>query len=175
MNELRSEGSLRVLVAEDDYGLSNEHVACFSKYANALELRVAHDAGAVLSVLEKWRPRLLVLDLMMPYGDAAGLLKSAGDSSMVDTGLRLLDWIRQDEKQKGLSPIWVAVTTARSDMRALRKVEALLGGHGSIFQKPFDSICFEVAICDVLRLPVELDASLVNDARNELKRQGARP
>jgi predicted transcriptional regulator len=74
---------------------------------------------------------------MMPYGTAADELVVEEDKDEVDTGVKILKWLREQEA-KNLGRLWVAVVTARGNFGVLRKTEKLLNGHGRLFLKPLN-------------------------------------
>lgn len=152
----------QVLIVEDDGDVVVTLKKVFKQYETVVAVRTVADAGAAVQAIEEKEPDLLVLDLMMPYGTAGDLLQGRTDPGMRDTGIRLLEWIRSRES-KG-QRMWVAVTTARSEADALRRVSTHLeSGTGRLFPKPYDDLEFEVYVCRALQIDCRLPAELVGE------------
>jgi DNA-binding response OmpR family regulator len=60
-------GPTRILVIDDDPEL--RHVLAMALADEGYEVRCAPDGRVALDVLHEWRPRLILLDLMMPEVD----------------------------------------------------------------------------------------------------------
>ena len=126
----------------------------FNAYRDEIEIKGADNAGMgrkmLLTDFAEQRPDVLILDLMMPYGEVAEELDAASDPGEIETGVRLLKCLREYEREQGWSPIWVAVVTARSNPDLMERLEKLLTGCGRIYTKPFSSLELENDIATVL-------------------------
>jgi CheY-like chemotaxis protein len=138
----------RVLIVEDEPEVAGQLSKLVGAYLPDDAITVAGDAGAALRAIDSAWPSVLVLDLMMPYGEAAGTLKGASDPLAVETGIGLVEWIRSAPRRGG--HLWIAVVTARSDVTALSRLHEALGKDGWVFHKPFSTALFEVILCEVL-------------------------
>lgn len=98
-----------ILFVEDD-GLLGEAIRLLIKRRLGCEVRLAKDVLSAASSLLHHMPALVVLDLMLPQGDAgrlppaisqqptiARLLARLAGSASLDAGLELLRWLREDE------------------------------------------------------------------------------
>jgi CheY-like chemotaxis protein len=64
----RSDGEkARVLVVDDDPEIRDVLVMALEE--EGYEVRAGHNGRAALEILERWRPRVILLDLMMPEMD----------------------------------------------------------------------------------------------------------
>ena len=126
----------------------------FNAYRDEIEIKEADNAGMgrkmLLTDSAGQRPDVLILDLMIPYGEAAEELDAASDPDQIETGVRLLKSLREYEREQGWSPVWVAVVTARTNPDLMERLEKLLAGCGRIYTKPFSSIELENDIATVL-------------------------
>lgn len=130
------------LIVDDDQG-----IIAFLRKRLALrypmvEFLFANNGGEALAIL-KQSPRIdaIILDIMMPYGRVEETLNGEADPDEIETGLHLLEWVRKQENW-GTS-IWVSLLTARSPYAVDSPAKELLGDHGQIYYKPFDSNRFE--------------------------------
>lgn len=153
---------LRMLIAEDD-GSTAEHLARqFRRYKSHLSVSVASDGGEALDEIKRNRPDILLLDLMMPYGQGAAELKEESDPDCVYTGLRLLERIRKEE-QEGARSIWVGVITARSSFGTIGELRRLLRSKVRLYLKPFDSLRLENDLVSTFGIPSKIPAELLGD------------
>lgn len=153
----------RLLVVEDDPGVIETVQRIFARYSDRIEVRTVQDAGHAVDLIRSWSPDGLFLDLMVPYGSAVGLLEGRSDGSMLETGIRLLEWIREQEREQAAAPLWVAAVTARSEPAVLARVDEALGGHGELFLKPFDTLSLEWKVCDWLGIRCDLPPEIVEE------------
>ncbi len=126
----------------------------FNAYRDEIEIKEADNAGMgkkmLLTDSAEQRPDVLILDLMMPYGEVAEELDAASDPGEIETGVRLLKSLREYEREQGWSLTWVAIVTARSNPDLMERLEKLLAGCGRIYIKPFSSLELENDIATVL-------------------------
>ena len=142
----------RVLLVEDDIVLSKHIKELLEAYEPELELHAVENAG------EAWphifpkhpaeRPDAVILDIMIPYGAAAKELGAESDPDCIQSGLRLLEKLRDWEKTHGshddpLPPLWVSVITARSNPKLIEEINSLLMGRGKLYLKPYKGIVLE--------------------------------
>lgn len=141
----------RVLVVEDDKSLSESIEAMLKGYDAALEFCVVENAGEAWPHLfpenPKDRPDAVILDIMMPYGTAADSLDSESDPDCIETGVRLIRKLREQEKesnhQSGRLPTWVSVVTARSNPKLIEELNTILDGRGKLYFKPYKPTVLE--------------------------------
>jgi len=159
----------KVALIEDDPGSRRAIKQIFESYSE-IELVEAVDAGEAIKILfpdlpEK-RPDAVILDLILPYGSAADQLNAKSDPDCVKTGVKLLSFLRESEKSadRCLSSdlLWVAVTTARSNPRLIRKLGQLLEKRGCIYTKPFDTFKLEDDLAQVLGIKSQIDPILLS-------------
>jgi|SRR5215203_3322598 len=154
----------KLLIVEDDPSLLRDYQVIFAAYGDSLDIVTAKDAFETLQFLKEieTRPQAMVLDLMLPYGkkEARGLLKAESDPNEIDTGVRILEYLRRLEKDSGEKRIWVAVVTARSAWAVAERVEELLGASGRIFLKPFDTLWLEEVVIRAMGIPSHLPPDL---------------
>jgi len=144
----------RVLIVEDDPMVVKNIKERLERYASDITILEAIDGGSALRLLLENRDFthcVLVLDLMMPYGHALEELEGRNDPECWETGIRVLEWLRNHEDPG--KRLWVAVTTARNEPDALHRIRELLGKHGRLFLKPFDPYAFEHSLALALGLP----------------------
>lgn len=130
-----------VLIVEDHRKTAAYIERVLRPYAS--ETIRASDGGEAMKYLESIPPTTLgavVLDVMLPYGTSAGALKGDTDPRQIETGIRLLEWVRECE---GGASLWVAAVTACSQAAELQRIEELLGEYGRLYRKPFDGFLFE--------------------------------
>jgi CheY-like chemotaxis protein len=150
----------RLLIVEDQ--MVEELRAQLRPYRDEIELEVATDAGQALDALDPFlavsRPMVAVLDIMMPYGEVGDRIRP--DDNDMESGIRVLEYVRAAEQKKGVPPLWVAVITARSGVAVKGRVERLLAGSGRLYKKPFDIHQFVFHVTTKLgvrcQLPLEL-------------------
>lgn len=152
---------LRLLVVEDDERLLMALKDNFEAYGERVTVKTAPDAGEAMRILAEWNPNVVVLDLMMPYEDARAELNGKTDREQVETGIRLLEWIRKTQGRTSSIPVWVAVITARTDVRAVSEAARLLGKHGKLFVKPFNSLMLEHDIVSLAGIESRVPAGLL--------------
>jgi DNA-binding response OmpR family regulator len=157
----------RLLLVEDDPSVAKAVETTLQRYEKELEIISVSDAETAESSLQKGNWDLLVLDLMLPYGEpASDQLDPGEDPECYDTGLRILEWWREKEEGSG-STLPVMVITARSDPDSLGKLKLLLSGaSGRLFLKPFDDILFEATVCKTLQIECRLPEFLLRSVRD---------
>jgi CheY-like chemotaxis protein len=161
----------RVLIIEDDLEVRNSIVAILKSYGSLLSIDETSDTGEAWPFLfpedPDHRPDALVLDLMMPYGDAGDTLGAQEDPSMIRTGVELLNYLRESENQlednQNLHSLWVSVITARSNPSLIQEVSRLLGQFGRIYLKPFNDFEFENDLASVLGIESKVIYGLLAD------------
>ena len=116
----------RVLLVEDDAGIRSVMADVLAD--EGYEVREAGDGYEALAVLDRWRPDLIVLDLMMPNLDGFGF--------------RRAQRARPDARD-----IPILVVTARPSLGA--EVEAL--DAAAVIPKPFDVDTLVVRVEQALR------------------------
>lgn len=131
----------------------------------------AADAGEALTALRNRDLPIsaVVLDLMMPYGDAEKELDARTDPERVYTGVRLLQLIRREEREGKRTPVWVAAITARANYAVLGRVRDLLGTNGALFVKPFDPDLLEYKLAGALGVPCQVPLTLLEPIVEESK------
>jgi CheY-like chemotaxis protein len=136
-----------VLIVEDDAQIAKEiERILLKRYQESIDVAIAGDAGESLEWIDgpRRRPAALILDFMMPYGDARNKLCEAPmDPYELDTGLNLLSYLRKEEAAKKVPPVAVFITTARSALAVGARAKELVGEHGKIFYKPFSTLDLE--------------------------------
>lgn len=144
-----------VLIVEDDPTTHDLLERRLERYG--LSLSSASDVAEAMRCLRDLRQvDALVLDIMLPYGAARDTL-GEGDSPQIDSGIRLLEWLRA---QEGGAALWVSVVTARAHPEAIQRIEALLGAAGRLYRKPFDTHRFEHEMATALGLPSQVPEGL---------------
>ncbi|MFH1999797.1 MAG: hypothetical protein ABIK28_08955 [Planctomycetota bacterium] len=167
----------RILLVEDDEGIIPDLCSILDKYKDQLEVIEAGDAGEALRTIREstgnQRLNALVLDIMLPYGTAKKELEADDDIHELETGMRMLKWLRDQEVANKIPHLWVAVITARSKYAVQNKVENLLGSHGKLYLKPFDTIQFEDDLVKAIGIESKVDPILLpNDAEMDDQEQG---
>ena len=117
----------KILIVDDDPDL--RRAMKIRLRANHYDTVHASDGYSAISMAQKERPDLIILDLGLPAGDGFGVLKRLQDA---DT----------------LSNIPVIVLTARSPQ--FNEQKALLAGAAAFFQKPTSNHQFLTAIRQTL-------------------------
>lgn len=157
---------LSMLIVEDDGAMSESLRNMFAQYSSHITVSLARDAGEALERIEGARPDVLLLDLLMPYGAAAAVLDASSDPDFFYAGLRLLEHIRGQERE-GAPPIWIAVITARSGLGTFNQLRRILGPHGRVYQKPFDSFALEHDVVSALDVPSRVPPELLHPLGDE--------
>ena len=156
-----------VLLVEDDPGVMKDIRALIRGYGSKIQVLEARNAGEALKSLapgsEQIRPNAIVLDLSLPYGDGAEELNPKSDPKCLDTGLRLLKKIREDESRYNQPPLWVSVITALSAYHVHHSVIQLLGQCGELYKKPFDTLVFEHDLVSILGVQSKVPRDLLPD------------
>ena len=150
-----------VLIIEDDAGMIADLKPIFRPYEEFLEVLWEQTAGGALKVMQagKW-PQAFVLDLMLAYGGASEILDGQADTQEIETGLKLLEWLRRREKEEGNQASYVFVITGRSSIAVAVRLKELLNGCGRVFYKPFDTLELEERLTHALDIKSELHPSL---------------
>ena len=134
-----------LLIVEDDPAVRVAIKKIFDQY-NEIEIKDTDGPDKAWDILfsdNATRPAVLILDTIMPYGGKLQELNGHNDPLEIETGLRLLERLRNHEQEHRLSNIWTAIVTARSDPTILDKLYKQLGCHGRIYLKPFNDIELE--------------------------------
>ncbi|MCP4460909.1 MAG: response regulator [Cytophagales bacterium] len=154
----------KIVLVEDDADV----MQCIKQVpilcSDEVEILEASNAGEAIELLftnsSLETPDALILDLMMPYGDAKSRLDPNGsDSDGTETGVKLLEYFRQKEKDEGWykrNPIWISVITARNAPHLVQNIRHMLDGNGRIYFKPFDEFMFEYDLAQVLGLKTRI-------------------
>ncbi|MCP4345074.1 MAG: hypothetical protein GY795_06055 [Desulfobacterales bacterium] len=158
----------KIVLVEDDFDVMESIKQILASYTDEIEIQEASNSGEAMerlfpdSSLEP--PDALILDLMMDYGNAKFRLDPNGsDSDGTETGVKLLEYLRQKEKDEQgrykRNPTWVSVITARNAPHLVQNIRHMLDGNGRIYFKPFDEFMFESDLAHVLglktRIPIE--------------------
>ena len=159
----------KVALIEDDPGNRRAIKQIFESYSE-IELVEAVDAGEAMKILfpdlPENRPDAVILDLIMSYGTVAEQLNAENDPNCIETGVKLLRFLRESEKsaENHLSSdlLWVAVTTERSNPQLIRELEQLLEKRGCIYLKPFDTFKLEDDLAQVLGIKSQVDPILLS-------------
>ena len=148
---------IKILIVEDEPGLQKEIKEILEPYKAEIEVLSAHNAGEAIPLLfpnsPQEKPDALILDIMLPYGNAAEILYSDTDPKNIKTGLRLLKKLRKREKEnpdKNVPLLWTAVITARSNPRLIQELNNLLEDRGRIYSKPYSDVVLEHDLAIVL-------------------------
>lgn len=160
----------KVVLVEDDPEVRKILLETLSPYFQDIEVFEATNAGEAMNLLFSDppgnRPDALILDLMMPYGEAGQKLDSDSDRDQIETGVRLLNYLRNREKtEPGTDiayPLWVAVITARSNPLLIQSIEKLLAGNGRIYLKPFNDLELEHDLACILHIKSQVDSILLS-------------
>jgi len=160
----------KVVLVEDEPEVRKIIRETLSPYSQDIEVFEATNAGEAMNFLfpdsPDNRPDALILDLMMPYGEAGQELDSDSDQDQIETGVRLLDYLRNREKTEPgtdiACPLWVAVTTARSNPHLIQRMEQLLAGNGRIYLKPFNDLELEHDLACILNIKSHVDPILLS-------------
>jgi CheY-like chemotaxis protein len=155
----------KVALIEDDPGNRRAIKQIFESYSE-IELVEAVDAGEAMKILfpalPENRPDAVILDLIMLYGTAAEQLNAKSDPNCVETGVKLLRFLRESEKRCSFDLLWIAVTTERSNPQLIRELEQLLEKRGCIYTKPFDTFKLEDNLAQVLGIKSQVDPILLS-------------
>ena len=155
----------RVLLVEDEGHIIDNLFRLLDSYADTIELTAKVNAGEALEWLREKGPGhldVLLLDLMMPYGTAREVLDpDRTDEDEIDTGLRILEWLRNSEMEAKRGPIWVGIITARSPFNIATSAEGLLAGNGKVYYKPFDTFQLEDDLMRALEVPSKVPPGLL--------------
>ena len=149
----------RVLVVEDDHLVEQQLVKLFEAYNEVEVSEPVSNATEALEALRFSLPDLLVLDLMLPYGDRAKELHPDDDAEAIETGIHLLEWLNREYGPDVRPP--VLVVTARSDPEVWDKLDKLLQQKDQVYLKPFDTLEFEFVTCEALGIPCKLPPPLI--------------
>ena len=154
----------KILIVEDDKAII-EILKVFLKGYAEYEVYIARDARSAMNLLNESEGvhfDAIFLDIMMPYGTPPALeeLQSTTDPDELETGLRLLRWLREI---RGEETVWVAVITARAVPRVAAEAQSLLKQRGCIYFKPFDDLRVEHDLATALgvssKVPPELQSA----------------
>ncbi len=157
-----------VLLVEDDLGVVEQIRKLLKKYEESIQLLVAENAGEALKILFPntpiRHPDALVIDIMMPYGDAENQLNAQSDQYGKETGLCLLNYIREKEQEFKFKFLWVTIITARSAIAIDNKANEL---HAKVFYKPFNTLRFEDSLVCALDVESQVPSFLLSDETHE--------
>lgn len=151
-----------MLVVDDDGSMAEHLRNQFAPYAPDLRVSVAGDAGEAFDQIQRSRPDVVLLDLMMPYGSASSALNGDSDPDWIYAGLRLLERIREEERI-GAQPIWVGVITAAGGLGTAHRVRALLGANGRLYLKPFHPLRLEHDVVSAFGITSKVPPELLVD------------
>jgi len=160
----------KVVLVEDDPEVRKIIRETLLRYSQDIEVFEATNAGDAMNLLfpdpPGNRPDALILDLMMPYGEAGQELDSDSDHDQIKTGVYLLDYLRNREKTEfGTDiayPLWVAVITGRSNPHLIQRIEQLFAGNGRIYLKPFNDLELEHDLAYILNIKSQVDPILLS-------------
>jgi CheY-like chemotaxis protein len=152
-----------VLIVDDEGRFAIELERIFAGYRPAVNLLLAKDAGEGLRLFAAKAPDVLILDIMMPYGDASLELEGATDPEMLETGIRLLRKIKVAYPAR---EFWIFVVTARSPM-ALAELPRLLGERGRVYFKPFSLFDLECDVTEALGIPPRFPKDWLDQLRDK--------
>lgn len=153
--ERRETCHYRLLIVEDDPLVAASQRRVFEDY-EAIAIEVAVDAGEALEWIETWKPSIVLLDLMLPYGAALEKLDGASDRGAIDTGIRLLRFLRSGCDPESEGPRFL-VTTARTAIAVEQGLATLLRPGDKVLYKPFDTFELEAWVVDALGLGTPRD------------------
>lgn len=157
----------RVLLVEDDEGVMDTLQKIVERLGDDVEAVKAFEAGEAVRILQS-RGALapidaMILDVMMPYGNAEHELAGSSDPGMDDTGLHLLEKLRQKEIEEDLEKLWVGVVTARIHHTVLQRIEDLIGDSGRLCPKPFPTLLLQHHLACALGIESKVPKALLPD------------
>lgn len=159
----------KVALIEDEFKNIQVIKQIFESYSE-IELVEAVNAGEAMKILfpdlPENRPDAVILDLKMFYGTAAKQLNAKSDPDCIETGVKLLRFLRESEKsadnRHSSDLLWVAVTTVRNNPQLIRELGQLLEKRGCIYLRPFDTFKFEDDLAHVLGIKSQVDPILLS-------------
>lgn len=157
----------RVLLVEDDEGVMDTLQRIVGRLGSDVEAVKAVDAGEAIRILRtrdtSSRIDAMILDVMMPYGNAELELAGRSDPGMDDTGVHLLEKLRQEESETGVERLWVGVVTARIHHTVLQRIEDLIGDSGRLYPKPFPTLLLQHHLACALGIESKVPKALLPD------------
>ena len=162
----KSPGRKRVLLVEDDPRVMESLKGIIGRFGTDVEAVEANDAGKALEILRSRKKAgmhldAMILDVMMPYGEAEEELGGEKDRGMDDAGLHLLEMLRQEEVGKGLDQLWVGVVTARIRHAVLQRIRELIGKRGRLYPKPFSTFLLQHHLSEALGIESRVPPALL--------------
>lgn len=153
----------KILVAEDDFEIRKDIVTMFRNYPE-IKIYEAGNAEEALYQYFKNQPDVLIIDILMPYGNAPELFQGEIDPDITETGFRLIHYIRINEQLNfsGNHASWIAVTTARNSPKIIHEIRGLLNDCGNIYLKPFNTFLLENDIINYLGLESRINPILLS-------------
>jgi CheY-like chemotaxis protein len=136
-----------ILIVEDDSAVRESIRNTLKDCIDLINVNIleATDAGQAIKILSDMSAGCfvaLLLDLMLPYGDAAITLNENTDPDQVNTGINLLEWIIDKGKQPTtyFRVGWTAIITARNNPQLIGSLQKLLNPNDRIYFKPFTGL-----------------------------------
>lgn len=127
-------------------------------YTDQVDVATAEDAGQAMEAIRKRMPDMIVTEIALAYGEAYEDLEGWRDSNMIKTGFRFIEWAMNQVRDGGKKPsIFITSTKELCPPPA-----GFLGQHEARFyNKPYDTIAFELDFCRALEIPCVLPPGLV--------------
>jgi two-component system cell cycle response regulator DivK len=116
-------GASRVLLIDDN--MANSRLAEFLLKARGVEVRTAGDAKAALTILEDYRPAVILMDIQLPGMD----------------GLTLTRQLKQNPGMQGVAIVAMTAYAMRGDADRMRAA-----GCDGYLSKPIDPKTFAAAV-----------------------------
>ncbi len=169
----RARVAKKLLIADEEDKIRAQFLKRFGDYGD-IELLVATTVREVLQYIDDGLPDAMILDLGLPYSEEdEKRLPPATSHHELLLGIDLLHQIRHGDEYGDVGKtLWVTVITAHGMRSVVQRVQPLLGNHGRLFFKPFDTHIIEILICDHLNIPCQLPQGLQELVREEIKARG---
>lgn len=177
MTKAKNKQKKQILLIEEDPDVIEVFRGLFEIYKKQVKLSIAPNASEALKCLGSLQPHLVLLDIMLPYGDTdeeqEKVLKMGTDQKQVETGLKILNALRKGKIPDAEKDVPVVAITARIEKKFLDEVKINLGEKGWLLNKPFDDFVLEVLACDLLGLKCEMPADEIDSYREQASRAKA--
>ncbi|MCD4777361.1 MAG: response regulator [Desulfobacterales bacterium] len=152
----------KILIIEDDIDFRQILFNIFKNYST-LKIYQAGNAEKALHNYFEHNPEIIITDIFMPYGGAIELYEEGKEPDEMQTGYRLIKYIRQAERLNSskIHKSWFAVITARNDILFVNKIKEVLADFGKLYIKPFNVLILESDIMTQLGLESNIDPILL--------------
>lgn len=155
----------RVLIVDDDKSSTESLIENnLAEYSKNFDVEYVDNAGDAIENIKYKIPDIIVLDSMLPYGNACNVLGGEHDPSGIETGYNLLLYLRQNcDGKENIEKTWVFFCSARGNPQFKLKVEKAFGGFGEYIMKPYNPFELEEKICKVLNVPCKVPDFLLGN------------